>query len=108
MRKVIFSLLAVVLLSLSTTACIITPAAGITAVEFGAKLYLAAKEAKKSNPDKFSERAKFYAQLYCEFRDDHALQWDEIRGAAISNSAPEWAVAMVQEQIDKGCGLEKG
>lgn len=81
-------------------------AVGLTSAKVGIKIYEAVKEAKAEHPDDFTERARFYASVYCEFRDDNNLVWADLRAVAIEKGAPEWAVNMVKRQIDKRCGTE--
>lgn len=107
MRKFLMGISIIVGLLVMTACEPIT--VGLTAVDVGAKIYRAVKEAKASHPDEFTERANFYAELYCEFRDDdYPLEWEKVRVAAINKGAPVWAVDTVKEFVDKRCGDAEG
>lgn len=92
-----------VVLTLGLSACALETA--LTSAEIGIRIAKAVKQARTAHPDEFTERAKFYASLYCELRDDHQLAWDDIRDKAAHHGAPDWAITTVKGLIDKECGV---
>jgi len=90
-----------VLLTVGLSACTLDTA--LTSAEVGIRIAKAVKQARTDHPDEFTERAKFYASLYCEMRDDYQLTWADIRAKAQDHGAPEWAMTTVKGLIDKEC-----
>jgi len=102
-KKIFMGLFALVAM-VGLAACQVDVSRGLTALKIGTKIYSVFEEAKASEPDHFLKRVPFYADLYCEFRDEYALKWVEIRHAAHDKGVPFWALSAIEKAIDKRCG----
>jgi hypothetical protein len=77
----------------------------ITAAEVATRIGKTIADAKSEHPDDLGARIEVYAGLYCQFRDDYGMAWEDIRSAAIAHGAPVSTVDRVRDAISRECGL---
>lgn len=100
MNRILSLIAAFSILALTTVACVpelLTAgqlATGLT------KIYIQAKEEKLP----IIERAKRYAQFYCDYRDKYQLDLDDIRAWANQKGVSQTVIQKTEHYINIGCG----
>jgi hypothetical protein len=75
----------------------------LTAADLGIQVAKAIKRARTESPDSFERRARFYADFYCDIREEKSLDFGDIRAAAIKHGADPAKVDRVKSIIDHVC-----